>query len=820
MICKTITSQLAVILGVATLLFPGETAAPMPEMFPVSNSGVITVPLPEGVLIPTPHEVTYTGKKIPFASCAIVTSKDASLTEKTAGDEIAAQIRYLGGNANVVTEVPPAVSAVVVIGTDHPVFRKNSIAPVGKPEGFFIKAVHDAGRAIVLIAGDDRFGAFWGAQTFKQLIRKDGANIVFTEAAIRDWPDVKHRIAPGLWRDSSRCDFVARMGRINWTMYEPWSWAKREIVFDAEPARQAAAAGRSNGMRCIAFTGLGFWKDQLRRTKGAYCPIEKLGEFEDLVSMLFAAGMEGIEIGFDDLDGYTNLAYHFRDHDTCRERFPAVADWQTFIIRKILAVSERYNVQLFTACPTLYADGMHSQEKKFKSVMSDLNIKNDTYLRAFCDFPGSDKVMFWHCNFSERDRAALAQWGFKNFAWWNNGPWSGAHSEVFGRYVSFARMGYSWFMYDPKAMGTAAVIEEKILTNNLKELAALGDAASCTFYGTGDIIGQTLGGIFSWNTAAYLDREPSVRDSIINNLFGGDVSREVSVWEVKAKRLLLKQKNMELMTARDRADVESIKGVCDALSLRSNPKNSQIISDMKKFCGEMSVAVSVFEKVSVEERGAGITNVSYTGNAGGLVLHLGVETANGKTDALSVEGKPLIAVEYDGKKGFYYSRSKLHRADPSFAFSEKSFSVEVLIVPFNMNWCKLAGTRTTIREIYPGGSGWGFGYQQDGKLQFTVEDTAKTKDTVVSGKRLETFKPFHVVAVREYESKKLYLYINGEKAGETDEKGSGDFGQRNGLEIGYDVWTGGYFLGVLNQLNIYGRAMVDNEIRDAYASRK
>jgi hypothetical protein len=87
-----------------------------------------------------------------------------------------------------------------------------------------------------------------------------------------------------------------------------------------------------------------------------------------------------------------------------------------------------------------------------------------------------------------------------------------------------------------------------------------------------------------------------------------------------------------------------------------------------------------------------------------------------------------------------------------------------------------------------------------------------------SGGKTSCFLPTHVIAVRDFKLRKLYIYINGRKTAEADETGSGEFPPKTStLSVSYETWSVQYMSGLLNSVKIYERAFSDDEIKQCFS---
>lgn len=774
--------------------------------------GIIPVQDPGMVLVPQPHEISPTGKMIPLRSCVVTTAPNASATERSAAEEVAAQIEHLGGKASLRDDDAPVH---IALGTDLAVFKKFGITSPGRPESYTIRSIADGSRTVIAVCAADRFGVYWGAQTLKQLMRK-GDTLALVDAAVRDWPDVPVRMSYRLFdQKPDVLDLVIRFGRPNWTIYEPIDW-RSELIFDAAKLKQHVAVSHAKGMRVIGDIGFpAAWKFYDKKANGNFCPIDDLAVIEKLIDDMYAAGIEGLSFRFDDLNGYERLINHFKTHEPCK-RFSTLTAWQTYLLARIVKRSERLGGKLFITCPTFYYtfDPIHAAQwtKSYQRFYPDFSA--ETYVKGFSEYAGSSSVINYFCGFTQSDRRQLADLGIKRYAWWNNGPWSPEHGEVWKAFVSFARMGYSWFCYDNNAIDNtkaSADFIERFDAKKIAELSTLADT-EIIMHGTGDTVGLAIGHAYSWNIRAYMPNEEAIRSVVINNIFGRDMSAEKNTWEAKAKPLIAKYYQLEPYTAADIADVNALQGIVASCARFETPLSQQQVRKMNSLTDMIGKYTSFFEEAEV---GTAVFSSSISSLPGNAMLALHADAAASGENAFTITGRPVSAITYRGSKGLFFSKNKLSISNAAYSLDRRSFTVESYFVPVNLSYFKLIGTRDSYRESYKKLPGWALGCELNTeKMRFIIEDTANTIDTILAPVKLERFKPCHLVAVRDWDTKKLTLYINGTKAGEVPETGSGDFGGKGDLMMSYDNWTGGYFQGVMHFTKIYGKAMPENVVRE------
>ncbi len=798
---------------------------PRPDIQPLPTSGVIKIPLPDGMLIPRPKSVTLPGGMIelaPGAACAIALAGEPSVTEKTAAAEIAEQIAFLSAGNLKLDVIPDSESAekpfVIILGTASEAFKKYGVEIPDHADGFALKTVTDGGRKFVLLAGRDKFGVFWGAQTLKQLLKKREASVIIPACEITDWPDAAYRMTVGLdKRSPETLAFLVRWGRVNLDFFDAFEWDGH--VKTKEEIAKGAAFVHAYGIRHIPLWSMyascleKFLKEQ-GETDTVFCPVKHFQYFQRFITMWLEAGVDGIQLDFDDMTEAQFKA--FADCPQCKEKFTSLGEAQAFLMSEAVKIADRFDPDhrmMHLACPTLYSF-RPGHEKESVTHFNGY----DGYFKSFFDFPESSRMRFHFCGFTREHLARLSKNGFKNYVWWNNGIWPSDHGEMWGYYVNFPKMALSWDMVDERKLQNEATYTEN--KENLAELKFLKGKTDLIYTGTGDVLGQTLGGIFGWDIVGYMDDEAATRAALINELFENpDAAGAVAVWERTTPSLIAKYRNNGLFDKSDAEEVLRAKSVYEKLAANKTPLVVSVIPRLKTVVNTLEAYSAFCAKFSLIGEPLTVT-AKFPKAAGGTLLWITPETVESSASALDAQEwklreRPIQAVSLDGVKGFLFNKNAIERVDTVCNLSGKTFTIEVRVTPFNLTWSKIIGTRNTIREVYPKNPGWAIGVEPSGKVRFTVEDVAGGLSTIISSQSLPKFVTTHLVAIRDVNAKKLFLYMNGVKVGETEETGTGSFGSADTLKVSHDDWTGGYFSGLVHAIKLYDHALAPEEALNA-----
>jgi hypothetical protein len=153
----------------------------------------------ESAIFPKPREITATESSFAVdADVRILVPGQAS-----GGDYLLARslANELGDRFDVHPQIKPASSAdsavrSIVMGSLENPLVQQYCAQMGLtderipgPEGYVLQAHKN----LVLVAGRDDRGAFWGMQSLRQLLLKQDNKVIVRGAQIRDWPDKQFR---------------------------------------------------------------------------------------------------------------------------------------------------------------------------------------------------------------------------------------------------------------------------------------------------------------------------------------------------------------------------------------------------------------------------------------------------------------------------------------------------------------------------------------------------------------------------------------------------------------------------------------------------
>jgi len=160
--------------------------------------------------LPTPKQVTWLDGRIAFGAKSralphIVNAAGGRSAVETGITQLNGRIRALGGAAvPIVSDADAAKDAgtILWIGTRHDLRKHTDLpgptlrlpAEVAVPDGYVLQCTNSGGRDMVICAGYDARGCYYGLQTLIQLSAAKNGNVSIPRVRITDWPTYKLRL--------------------------------------------------------------------------------------------------------------------------------------------------------------------------------------------------------------------------------------------------------------------------------------------------------------------------------------------------------------------------------------------------------------------------------------------------------------------------------------------------------------------------------------------------------------------------------------------------------------------------------------------------
>lgn len=666
------------------------------------TKGIIKYRPSSGIPFPEPKHMKMGIGGITLAengkiSCSIILQPNASITEKSAARELSDQIAFMAktekGPETVKTTDKISTPSVCILGTDPELFKSTKLTVPKQPEGFAIRTGKWHGMDAVFIAGKDRFGVYWGVQTLKQmLLTKEKGLVITPNGSIADWPDAQYRhaicIQYMLGNGAKTLAYLVRNGRTNATTFQLMSPSK---IFNPQEIKNMTGSLHKRGIICIAFiywTGINRYFKNTRKEE--VCPLSDMKFLESLVRTAFESGADGISINFDDLSPAEIM--HYAKCPRCTKKFKNAVEQQVYVMRSLYSFAKEngWGNKLFLACPTLYA---HSKEPS--AVHKRLGLTNKNYYPEFCGFPESSNFRFFHCDSSQEDLKRIKDAGLKNYAWWNNGPWSGAHNEVWRYDVAMARMGYSWGMYDRNLLKKG---NETFYPENLAELRSLKGETDFVFNGTNALLGQAIGCIFGWDMENYMSREPEFQEWFMSNYSGKNVFGDMRIWEWTMKPLMAKFLSGQPFDKDDGKLLEIARLICDR---KGNKAKKKVLKSLQQYNDFYS---------KVKETGKQENRISFTRKKGCLLSitpHTFIDSSEKSQESLIIEnwntnkGLKLTGCSFIPAEG--NNPAKLSSKKPEGGLLSKNIDVNISGFKFLTIPCNLSrDTALVIKAVIDG----------------------------------------------------------------------------------------------------------------------
>lgn len=148
------------------------------------------------LIFPQPHQIEWLPERVTLAQadqvpCNIVLADDAAPLERTAAEQLADAIAGACAPRPAISPVP-GKGVVVYVGrsaADLPGVAAALAHAPANPEAYVLLARGNS----VALAGKGPAGAFYAAQTLKQMLCREGDRLLVDGACIVDWPDYRYR---------------------------------------------------------------------------------------------------------------------------------------------------------------------------------------------------------------------------------------------------------------------------------------------------------------------------------------------------------------------------------------------------------------------------------------------------------------------------------------------------------------------------------------------------------------------------------------------------------------------------------------------------
>ena len=676
-----------------------------------------------------------------------------------------------------------------------------------------------AGGGEIRIVGRDAAGLKYGMLAMLQLLRKADGETVVPAVEISDYPDIRWRTQPIGKVSDDYLEFITETGRSNGCFMDllVMNWSTR-IPFEdnADDYRKRVARLHEYGMIVVCSSG-GFYSMVGKVKNREFCPLEDTPEMLKMFKKAIAAGVDGLAWHFDDLNSMPPMVTHYKTCKQCSTRFKSMGQSQAYCLEQMVKLGDEHKLKFFWACPTLYTHHCGYLESYARI---DPTLNEPAYFHDFCNFNGADKVQFYYCDYGKPVYDRITKDGLRNFIWWNNGPWSAGGPEIWGSYIAFPRLAYSWDFIDIQAIEKDRV--EKFDQARYADLANARKYTSLIYSGTGDPVAIGLANFHAWNNQKFVADEDSARKFMLNQLFGPNGYANAMIWEKYAKPLWIKYLKLIFFNDADRQDLQTMDKAftCLKADVTNLKLTERILPHMQTVRNILSEYANLIQPLNDGKYYAAPASFGRANDALFIMAPSADAPAINNSLSPKLSGPSLCQSVVNDRVGIVMNNDKLQLQDNSFVLSRQPFSIELIFAPMQLGhnqYSQFIGTRNTYREIYPGLPGWACGLDgQTQKVRFTVEDPARQISTVTMKNNLKLNHFTHIVIVRDWANKKLLLYVNGKLENSVNETGSGDFPNKNMLQIGYDNYGGAYYIGAIYRMFLYNHAITAGEVEKKY----
>lgn len=783
----------------------------------VAGSGAMALDTPTLIPVPKSLQCDLTPEPVVLfahdASTLVVKKHGAvSPLVDRAAEKLAEAIKKLSGSSVPPKTILTGSGAVVLNLGITPALTSASLP--SKPAAYVIEVT---GKTITVIGADDQ-GLRIGVLNLAQLLQRDQGGVVLPQLTVADYPDIPYNSMPiRLNATDDYLAFVAEVGHLDAAFSEIFvkDFSTGKIAV-ADWAAYKALADRCHKYGIKLAANNGYYLEWLNRP---FCAVaDTPGLVSTFEHAMTDGGADGFSMHFDDIFAMPANVTHWKTCPKCSAKFTSLAQSQAWCLQQLYEMGKKQQATVFWACPTLYSDhGTGNYNGSYGKIDPTLN--ESTYFKDFCNFPGADQFGFFYAYYGRGVAERLKKDGLKNVIWWNNGPWSGDHPEVFGAYVVFPKMAYSWDMYD------WAVIEstynEKFDRQRYLDLADAAAYTTHVYAGSYDPIGVALSGLFSWNNRAFIADEEAVRSYLFAQLFGKDGVPYARYWEDHAKPLYVKYLKNLPFTDADIATLPKLEAAYQQLCRRKQQPDGVYSASLPHFPVVLKI-LNGYPNLIKAMPDAGRYKTAYQSYAATDRLFVFAPASAARPpgsrtlEMTLANDAPLLALFHD-LPAVSMRNSKLTLPGGTFNLSNRSFSVVLAFTPskFGNNYfTQLLGVRATYRDQYSGFPGWGIGIEGPAQqVRFVVEDDQKTISVAATPPRqLEAGKRAVVVAVRDFKHKKLLVYVDGKLVNSADEKGSGRWQSPELLQLGYDNMGGGYYIGGIHSISLIDKALSATEV--------
>ena len=305
---------------------------------------------PKPILLPTPKQVAWLGGQVSFAtqrkiSPQIVNAAGDLAAVKTGIEQLNQRIRALGGAG--IPSVSDADAAkgdgtILWVGTQHdlakhpiwvgPGFQLPAEASV--PDGYVLKCANSGRRDVVVCAGYDARGCYYGLQTLGQLTRGKNGKWAIPRVHITDWPTYKLRLVKNAGSTDKPANialWVDRLPRYKMNVFgshftggkSSGSWRKPSQAFETNTRTIARAGKTTDTFDPMLYFG------PFGENRGSLLEPKLVDDYIGILRRWIAEGYKSVVVDFNDWGIYDRLSAEER------ARFKDIGEVMTWLTLKV-----------------------------------------------------------------------------------------------------------------------------------------------------------------------------------------------------------------------------------------------------------------------------------------------------------------------------------------------------------------------------------------------------------------------------------------------------------------------------------------------------
>lgn len=298
------------------------------------------------ILLPTPKQVEWPGGRVNLRNdSGVISLATPDKAVQCAAQQINERFKSLSGRIVAVTysRTPdPKASVVVWLGTRHELQRLNEVFGLSVrlpgeaciPDGYVLRCERVRGRDIIVCAGYDARGCYYGSQTLIQLMSANRRTVSIPRVRITDWPTFRVRLVKTNG-DSDNPGKVARwagllprfkmnaLGNQFHTSGDSVAWNKPGPTY-LRNTEAVASAGRTTG----AFDPV-LYLSTFGENRTSLLDPETINEYVRVLEKRIAQGYKAVVIDLNDWGTYKHL--------TAEEqaRFKDIGEVMTWITNEV-----------------------------------------------------------------------------------------------------------------------------------------------------------------------------------------------------------------------------------------------------------------------------------------------------------------------------------------------------------------------------------------------------------------------------------------------------------------------------------------------------